>query len=328
MTEKEITRALEESGVVRVKGLKFISLVSFSKDAVDLYDCPLIKVSSDSYYISFNSLLYANISNIVISRLSSLDTDSSGKGYRFESEVNDLVRDRIGNCKSFKFKRGESEYEYDAVFALDDHLFLLECKNKSLSWYNPVKSYRNRKVLSDSVRQVKRLKNALIKYPEVVEEHFGIESLSLKIVPVVFNCLPFSWRGEVEGVYVTDFSSFSRLLKSSEINMVVSSSKGQENIKSLYKQWEGDLLCSKDIIRHFENPIQLIPFFYSRKAEYRWWIADDEVAFTVKDFEVDAKEYGKQERKIFKVSPIKKQKKNKSNRKEMIKKSKKKNRKK
>lgn len=327
LAEESIVGVLEESGISRDKGLTFISLVSFSKDAIDLYDCPLIRVSSGLFYISYNSLVYANVSNIIISRLSSLDTDSSDKGYRFEHEVNELVRARVGDCKSFKFKRGENEYEYDAVFVLDDNLFILECKNKSLPWYNPVKSYRNRNFVFDSARQVNRLKNALIEYPEVVKEHFGIECSSLNIVPVVFNCLPFSWRGKIEGVYVTDSSSFSRLLKSSEIYRVAASSNGQESTKSLYKQWEGDSLCSKDIIKHFENPVQLAPFIHSRKSEYRWWIADDEVAFTVKDFEVDSKEYIKQERKIFKIPPLKNKKKAKSNRKAMIKKSRKANRK-
>lgn len=327
LAEESIVGALEGAGISRDKGIGFINLVSFSKNSSDLYDCPLIRMSSGCFYISYDSLVHASVSNVIISRLSSLDTDSSDKGYRFEYEVNELIRDRVGDCKSFKLKRGENEYEYDAVFILDDTLFVLECKNKSLSWYNPVKSYRNRKFILDSARQVKRLKDALVEYPEVVKEHFGVECSSLNVVSVIFNCLPFSWRGKVDGVYVTDFSSFSRLLKSSEINKVVASSNGQESIKSLYKQWEGGALCSKDIINHFENPVQLAPFVHSRKSEYRWGIADDEVAFTVKDFEVDGKEYIKQERKIFKIPPLKNKNKAKSNRRAMIKKSKKKNRK-
>lgn len=327
LEQEEIISALENVGISREKSLAFINLVSFSRDSTDLYDCPLITTRSGGCYISYNSLLHANISNIVMSRLSSLETNSSDKGYKFESEVNDLIRKVIGDCKSFKFKRGEDEYEYDAAFILDSNLFILECKNRSLSWYNPVRTYRNKKFIYDSVRQVKRLRSALYKYPEVVKEHFGVECSDVNIIPVVFNCLPFSRRGSIDEVYVTDYSSFSRLLKSSEINKVMSSLNGQENIKSGYKQWKGHSLCSEDIIRHFENPVQLAPFIDSRKEVYKWWVADSEVAFMVKSFEVDTKEYAKKEKKLFISLPLKKQKKPKANRKTMEKKSKKKNRK-
>lgn len=162
----------------------------------------------------------------------------------------------------------------------------------------------------------------------MVKEQFGVECSDVNIIPVVFNCLPFSWRGSIDEVYVTDYSSFSRLLKGSEIYKVMSSLNGQENIKSGYKQWKGHFLCSEDIIRHFENPIQLAPFIDSRKEDYKWWVADSEVAFMVKSFEVDTKEYAKREKKLFISLPLKKQKKPKIDRKAMEKKSKKINRRK
>jgi len=328
LVREKIIDALEMAGIDREKCLIFINLVSFSKDSTDLYDCPLIAMRSGAYYISYNSLLHANISNIILSRLSSLDTNTTGKGYKFESEVNELIRKVIGDCKSFKFKRGADEYEYDATFILDGNLFILECKNRSLSWYNPVRSYRNKKFIYDAAQQVKRLRGALLEYPEVVKEQFGVECSDVNIIPVVFNCLPFSWRGSIDEVYVTDYSSFSRLLKGSEIYKVMSSLNGQENIKSGYKQWKGHFLCSEDIIRHFENPIQLAPFIDSRKEDYKWWVADSEVAFMVKSFEVDTKEYAKREKKLFISLPLKKQKKPKIDRKAMEKKSKKINRRK
>ena len=78
-------------------------------------------------------------------------TDASDKGFRFERDVKELISEKVGDCKSFKFKRGTNEYEYDAVFTLGNRLFVLECKNRSLSWYNPVKAFRNKKYLIDKM---------------------------------------------------------------------------------------------------------------------------------------------------------------------------------
>ena len=265
LTEEEIVEEFKKSGLAKDKSLKFINLISLSKNSTDIYDCPLIRTENGRLYVSYYSCLNFNACNVILSRLSSLDTDASDKGYRFEYETNDFVSDKVEQSKSFKFRRGEDEYEYDCVFILDSRLFILECKNRSLSWYNPVKAYRNKSYLLDTVRQVNRLKKALNDYPEVIQEKFGVDCSSYEIVPIIFNCMPFSWTGKIDGVYVSDFSALSRLFKSSKINFVSTSLKGQEVKESCYKQWAGKSLCSDDIIRHLEKPIQVLPYVESRK---------------------------------------------------------------
>ncbi|SNC57548.1 hypothetical protein [Vibrio cholerae] len=327
LSKEYIVEVLESVGIPRDKGEVFIDLITFCQGAKDLYDCPLIKMENGDYYFAYYSCSNFSTATVILSRFSSLETESSDKGFKFESDVIDMVRERVGNCESFKFKRELDEYEYDAVFTIDNKLFILECKNRSLSWYNPVKAFRNKKYLFETTEQVLRLKDALITYPEVLQEKLGIDVAEYEIIPVIFNCMPFCWKGTLNNVYVTDYSSFSRLLKSSEINLVMSSKLGQKAKKtSKYKQWKGSKICGEDIVNHLNNPVQIIPYIQSRKCSENWWVGDNETAFTVMNYEVDVPKYERQEKKCFTSTPSNTKRKTKSNRKSMIKSSKKNNR--
>ena len=298
-TEAELFDKFKTSGFSKDKFLKFIELASFSKNSKDIYDCPLIKTDDGRFYLSYYGCVSLNVTNVVLSRLSSLDANSSKKGYEFEKQVNLLISKILCVSKSFKFKRGADEYEYDSVFILDSRIFILECKNRSLSWYNPVKGGRSKKYLFETIQQVSRLKDALKSYPEVMEGHFGVDCSNYEIIPVIFNCMPFSWLGEVNGVYITDFSSFSRLLESSSINVVSTNLNGQMAQESHYKQWDGNEICSDDIVRHFKKPIQIIPFVDSRDATNQLWVGGSDVAFTVKTFSVNPEKYSRKENEMF-----------------------------
>ncbi|ACH63540.1 Nuclease-related domain family protein [Aliivibrio fischeri MJ11] len=294
------------AGISNKKALCFIDIVSFGRDSKDLYDCPLIKMEGDDYYFSYFSLTNANISNLILSRFSSLEAKVSNKGYKFEKYTNDMVSKYLSESKSFKFKRGVEEYEYDSVFILDKKLFILECKNRSLSWLQPVKVFRYKQYLLQTAQQITRLKNALTEYPEVITEHFGVNVNEYEIVPVILNCMPFSWRGRIEGVYVSDFSSLSKFAKNSKINMVMVNSEGQSECGlSKLRLWSGSKPNADDLVRHLEDPIQLKPYLNSRKENPAWWVSNNEVAFTVVYYEIDTEKYVKNERSLFTVTPIK-----------------------
>lgn len=329
LSKQNVLDALTGSGILDESANTFIDLVTFGKNSKDLYDCPLIKMEGDGFYLVYYSLVNASISNLILSMFSSLETESSKKGYKFEAEAVEMITKYLSECKGFKFKRGLEEYEYDAVFILDKKIFILECKNRSLSWYSPVKAYRNKKYLSKTVKQITRLKNALVEYPEVLLEHFSADVTKFEIVPVIFNCMPFSWNGKFENVYITDFSSLSRFAKSSSINLVMASAKGQTKKSSnKAKQWAGSKPNSNDLLRHLESPIQLKPYLNTRKANQYWWVASNEVSFTVMDYEIDIHKFAKEEKKLFSspLPPVKKKQIKPKSKKHMVKKSKKKNR--
>jgi predicted amino acid-binding ACT domain protein len=329
ISKQNLSNALTKAGLLDDSANIFIDLVTFGKDSKDLFDCPLIEMEGGGFYLSYFSLIAANVSSLILSIFSSLETEASEKGYKFEEEVVEEITKSLSECKGFKFKRGLEEYEYDAVFILDRRIFILECKNRSLSWHNPVKSYRNKKYLSKTTKQVIRLKNALLEHPEVLLEHFEIDVKEFEVVPIILNCMPFSWKGKFEDVYVTDFSSFSRFFKSPSINLVVAGAK-EKSKKSLskYKQWVGSKPNSSDLLRHLEKPIQLEPYLRSRKASQYWWMANNETGFTVVEYETDMKKYAKEEKRLFSfsISPAKKRLNKIKSKKTMVKESRKKNR--
>lgn len=299
----EIISYFQDAGIENDKALYFINLISFSKNSQDLFDCPLIKMQDDKYHLAYYAFTTPIISRIILSRLSSLDTQISEKGYRFERETRNLITKKLSPCKEFKFRRGSDEYEYDGVFIVDKKIFLLECKNRSLSWYNPVKTYRNKNYMLDTLKQIERLKNALIQHPDVIKEHFNVDVSQYEIIPVIYNCMPFSWKGKINGVYITDNSAFSRFLKSKRINLVTTTNKGQrhEPQKKL-SLWSGKKPNSDDIVRQLEKPIQLTPYLNSRKKSiYPRWISKESM-FCFTDYEVDADAYKKEEIKLFSTS--------------------------
>ncbi|HIF9495240.1 TPA: nuclease-related domain-containing protein, partial [Photobacterium damselae] len=324
--KEEIINHLINYGITIEKAYRFLNIITFNFSSKDIFDTPFLCLEENKYYLFSSFITHLNVPQVIISRMSSLDVDSSKKGHNFEIATRELLQEKNIDVKGFKFKRNNNEYEYDAVFVLDDKLFVLECKNKLLSWYNPNKLYRQALFLDETIEQIKRQTNALIEYPEVVKEHFGIDINEYEIIPIIYQCLPFSYNGKYNGVYMTDRSSFSRFLKGDNINSI-----GFNGItaKTKYKQWECDILSSKDIINHLEKPLQLQLFNGTREKIQSHWLADKETKFIVPENIFNFKKYKKQENKIFGIAPVnKKNKKNKKNNKnKLIKDSKKKNRK-
>lgn len=327
---KALEGYFSKSGLDREKTRTFIDIVTFGRDSRDFFDCPLLKLNNDNYYIFSHSFLNSNLTVLILSRMSSLEVVVSNKGYDFESDTINNLTKLSNNCQGFKFKRGSDEYEYDAVFTLNDKLFVIECKNRTLSGSNIVLSYRKKQFMDENVLQIERLVNGLVSYPEVIKEHFGINVSDYDVVPVILNCMPFSWKGKYKNVYFTDASSLNRFLTSGHINSVVSKSKGKQRVlekNTVYKLWESETPSADDLIRQFENPIQLQGHLKSRVKDRRWFPSNNTSAFTVDTFYTDSKLLKKNEKKIFGTSmPPEKKNRKKANKRKATKLSKRKNR--
>ncbi len=301
ISTKTLENYFSKSGLDREKARIFIDIVTFGRDSRDLFDCPLLKLSNDNYYVFSHSFLNSNLTVLILSRMSSLEVVVGNKGYKFERNVINNLTNLSSGCRGFKFKRGSNEYEYDAVFILNGKLFVIECKNRTLSGSNIVLSHRKKQFMDENVLQIDRLVKALLSHPEVMEEHFGINVFDYEIVPVILNCMPFSWKGKYKNVYFTDSSSLNRFLDSRYINAVVSKSKGEQRVlenSTVYKLWESETPSADDLIRQFENPIQLQGYLKSRVRDRRWFPSDNTSAFTVDTFYTDNKLLKKNEKKI------------------------------
>ncbi|MEI7223683.1 hypothetical protein [Pectobacterium carotovorum] len=262
-TYGEIESVLLLGGFNKEKIKVFVGMITLGDNSRDIYDSPLIKVSDGSYFLFTPAYTSPLISNIILSKFSSMQADLSAKGFGFENDMIGVLNEHNLKNKSFEFKRGNEQFEYDAVFLLDDKAFILECKNTSLSGGSVTRAYHKKKFIDEACEQVKRLVNGLIMYPEVFSEHFNCDINDYELIPVIMNNLPFSIPGKVNGVYVTDSSSFSRLLKSRYINSSIIRHDGQFKLTDtnpVISMWEGEKLRASDVINHFNSPVQLNDF--------------------------------------------------------------------
>jgi hypothetical protein len=284
-TKGELICTLQLGGFKEKKAEKFINNITFGGDSRDVYDSPLVKTASLSYFLYTPAFTAPSISNIILSKFSSKNADITKKGYGFEKDIIQLLNENKLENKSFKFKRGKEEYEYDAIFLLDDKAFILECKNTNLSGGSVTRAYQKELFVNETINQVKRLINGLISYPEVFSEHFGKDINGYELIPVIMNNLPFSIPGEINGVYVTDSSAFGRFIRSRYINSSVLSHQGvfkMTDNKPVFSMWEGDILKASDILNHFNNPVQLQDFLkYQKTGEYELRINQSKVFFNV-----------------------------------------------
>ncbi|MCW4989974.1 hypothetical protein [Enterobacter mori] len=303
--KEEITSVLRLAGFTEQNASTFIKNITFGSDSRDVYDSPLIKTDNSSFFLFTPAYTAPLISNIVLSKFSSKQADLSEKGYGFEKDILKKLEEYNLHSNHFSFKRGLEQYEYDAIFLLDDKAFILECKNTTLSGGSLTRAFQKKKFILKTTNQVKRLVNGLRANPEVFEEHFGKSINDYELVPVIMNNLPFSIPGKVNDVYVTDFSSFSRLIKSRYINLGVISHSDKDgynvsNHKKVYSMWEGDTLTAKDIINHFENPIQLHDFIENKEIKkYPLRTSVDKIFFNVV-CETGYDSMSKKHREIFK----------------------------
>ncbi|KPV94429.1 hypothetical protein AN214_03527 [Pseudoalteromonas sp. P1-9] len=288
----KILHILKLGGIVKNKALTFIKLVTFGKGSRDIYDTPLIKLDNGTFFLPDIILSKGfSVLNILLSRFSSLEVVVGSKGEDFERKILKKLRDEGIQSKSFKFKRGKDEYEYDTVFLLDNKVFVVECKNRSLSGWSPVRGARFKKFIDETVLQVKRLVNGLKQYPEVLKEHFGLELSEVKLIPVIMNAQPFSYKGKYRGVYISDYSSFAHFISKGNVVFSESNKQGSSGHEQteLLRLWEGDAPNSTDLLNHMNNPIHLKVYTNNIEKLRCGIITSNKSGFIIEQLDADQK---------------------------------------
>lgn len=190
-----------------------------------------------------------------------LKTSDEGRS-RLQKERDDLetVVSAI-EAERLKVKRDGEEYEYDVVVWWGDYIFVFECKNHSLSNRHPIQAYYFELQASSDSKQVKRLAEAVTRYPDILREGLGIDPTDKKIVPCVLNALPYSRPGEEDGVYFTDASSLKRFFGDRYFYLKASHTV-EENLRILHRMamhtlWSGESPIPEDLLRQIEDPFQI-----------------------------------------------------------------------
>lgn len=257
----ELIEILDRCGLKNGRAERFISAATFAKSSRDLFDCPLIKLADGLLLIFGPSLISSNPARIILSQISNRGEPLARKGKAFETDILRFIKKQGLTAGSFKKKYDGEEYEYDVVVVWGDYVFVLECKNHSLSNHHPVQAYYFELELASSANQVKRLADNLIRHPEILLDEFGVEIVDKKIIACVVNSLPYALPGQVNGVYFTDASGLKRFFQDRYFHMNTQHEISGElrllHRSATHSLWDGDKPTPDDLIRQLESPFQL-----------------------------------------------------------------------
>lgn len=240
----------------------FIDQASLRMSSRDLFDQPLIRIEDGSLLLFGPGLLNSDPARLTLSAIGNEGEQLGRKGNAFEAETLRFFQDQGYAAKAFKFKHEGEEYQYDAIVPWDDHVFVLECKNRTLSGHNPVAAYYFVMEIASAVKQVTRLANALVEHAGLVLERFGIDVANKTVVPCVVNSLPYAMKGDLDGVYVTDASGLRRFFQERNFHIVRPHHLKTKNATILHRTamkslWAGEKPTTADLMSYLRDPLAL-----------------------------------------------------------------------
>ena len=256
MPRRQLVSTLNRLGLSRCAAETFIRHVLLCRSSRDLFDTPLIAVESDQVLLYGPALAAMIPAQVMLSRLSSLKQSFEIRGKAFEKAMLTLMQAQGLEAVSVEERHGGETYDFDLLVRWDPYVFLFECKSRSMSGGNKVRSYRFLGETNSQIKQVKRLVEGLERYPDILEQHFGAGASQLKLVPCVLNALPFA-IGELDGIYFCDASGIGRLFESGHFNNILARSDRPAIKLPSYRLWAGETIVADDLMRQLENPPQL-----------------------------------------------------------------------
>lgn len=259
--KEELFDKLRTCGLGEDAALSFLSVAQLRKRSRDMFDCPLVRVGSSSFLLFCPAAINTNIAVVVLSNLSNRGAELGRKGRTFEKSIQQLFLEQGLECFSFKASRGGQEFEYDAVVPWGNYIFVLECKNVSLSGGNPVQAYYFAKGVNSQAKQARRLANALVQYPDIVGEQFGMDVNSKTVIPCVVHSLPYSRGEDIDGVYFYDASALRRFFEERHFHVKIPHRVGAATIlhrSAVQDMWSADTPSAEDLREQMEKPAQFL----------------------------------------------------------------------
>ena len=220
ISREMLVATLDRVGLKERAAETFIDQASLRASSRDLFDQPLIRMNDASLLFFAPGILNSDPARVTLSAIGNQGQQLGRKGKAFEQETLRFFKKQGFAAKPFKFKRDGEEFEYDVVVPWDDHIFILECKNRTLSGHNPVAAYYFALEITSAVEQVKRLADALVAHADIVLERTGIDVANQTIVPCVVNSLPYAMTGDQDGVFVTDASGLKRFFQERHFHII------------------------------------------------------------------------------------------------------------
>ncbi|MBO1017967.1 hypothetical protein IPU70_30730 [Achromobacter sp. SD115] len=286
-TRGKIHAELIRFGLSEASADIFIKTATFNRSSRDLYDQPMIRLASGSYLLFGFSIVSSNLVKLMLSSLENAKHSFPGRGPAFEQHILDLLREQSFDAKTLKVKRGnpKAEYDYDVTFVWGDYVFFIECKNRGIPFGNPVAVANFANEVRDHTDQVKRLRQGLLDYPDIISADYP-EAIDKKPVFCVVFSLPFA-MGYHDDVYYIDESLLSRFFKPGgsfgfELGRA---GVGEQRCRVEFARlWESDAPTPEDFIRYLENPPQLQLAKARYKPEADFISLSDDVAVACADW--------------------------------------------
>jgi hypothetical protein len=255
----ELVTLLTRGGLSNDKASLFINLASLKTSSRDLMDQPLIRRAAGDFVVYGPGIIGADFARVTLSAIGSEPLE--GKGEAFEKEMLRFFVDQRFAAQDPTVDPAGGTFQFDVMLLLEDHVFLFECKNYSLSGHNPVQAYYFAKKMRSAGRQVRRLSGGLQTYRELLEAKTGWDLSGKVVVPCVLNSLPYAQMGKTDGVYYTDSSSLRRFFNKRDFTLSVATNVGPGSeelacvpVKTL---WAGDRPTPQDLIAYLAKPLPL-----------------------------------------------------------------------
>lgn len=182
--------------------------LTFSKQAKDLYDRPLIPFE-DGLVCLPNIVLLIDISQSLMSQLG-IDEDRKNasfnkKGTNFEKHIESLTKKQKSEyIPNLKAKKGKDFYELDLIFELDKDLFIIESKTQKQPG-NHKEFYRNQEELREYIRKFNR--NADFFMNNEMQKNSIMKKLAIKKINNVYKVFVSNVHQPVsflDDVYIID----------------------------------------------------------------------------------------------------------------------------
>lgn len=260
-TDAELIEALKRNALEPEKAATFIDQMTFRRDTLDLYDAPLIQIGVDNKILFSATVKAVNISGVLLSLFACKEVNFEEKGHAFEKRVLERLKAANLEAISYKTSREGQQYDFDVLLLWDDHLFVFECKNRSVPFDRPVQSRHFAFSVEGHAKQVIRLVGALKNWPDILTNAFGRPISPKVIVPVVLNNLPYARPGLFHGAYFYDFGALGRFLARPGLGARIAMPLGGGRVRyhdiDALRLWKADRPDAHDLMAQLEDPAQL-----------------------------------------------------------------------
>jgi len=261
MSEEDWVDLLTRFGFTATQATQFIGHVLFKKTSRDLYDCPLVKLSNGNLVLFGVSLRGANLSQIMLSALSRMETVFEDKGPDFETYILNFLNKQPGvRAETKAVKKNGKDYQFDILMLFDGTVFMFELKNKTLSSGVAQRIYYGFKSVKDDVKQTERLAQALDNYPEILNELFGEGTSDLPRIDSLLYARPYSWPGGINDITIFDAQSLRRFFTSRHFNVTALHKVGNSKTEMpvpIKDFWEKDMPSADALIKQILCPFQV-----------------------------------------------------------------------